>query len=343
MKSHQVTIKDIAKALGISPSTVSRALKDHPDISPKTKEKVKRLAEQLQYRPNAIALSLKHSKSFTIGLIIPELVHHFFSSVISGVSNVAYASGYKVMITQSNESYEREVTDTQALLASRVDGVLVSVAKESKNFDHLRNLEKNGIPIVFFDRAVDSIVTDKVVVDDVSGAFQAVEHLIEQNCNRILLLTSPSHLLISQNRLEGYKRALSNNGIAFDENLVFQCDTYKGAIGLMEHLIKEKKLDFDGVFAVNDATAIGAMRGIKNSGKKIPEDIAVVGFTNGLISLMTDPQLTTVEQHGFEMGQIAARILLNHIDNDDEYYIPETRVLKTELVVRESSLRKKNN
>ena len=214
---HQVTIKDIAKALGISPSTVSRALKDHPDISPKTKEKVKKLAEQLQYRPNAIALSLKHQKSFTIGLIIPEIVHHFFSSVISGVSDVAYANGYKVVITQSNESLDREVADTQALLASRVDGVLVSVAKESRNFDHLRNLEKNGIPIVFFDRAVDSIVTDKVVVDDVNGAFQAVTHLLEQGCKRILLLTSPSHLLITKNRIEGYRRALARHNIEFDD------------------------------------------------------------------------------------------------------------------------------
>jgi len=338
---HQVTIKDIAKALGISPSTVSRALKDHPDISPKTKEKVKKLAEQLQYRPNAIALSLKHQKSFTIGLIIPEIVHHFFSSVISGVSDVAYANGYKVVITQSNESFDREVADTQALLSSRVDGVLVSVAKESKNFDHLRNLEKNGIPIVFFDRAVDSIVTDKVVVDDVNGAFQAVTHLLEQACKRILLLTSPSHLLITKNRLEGYKRALSRQNIEFEENLVVQCDTHDDAIWVLERLIKEDKIEFDGVFAVNDATAIGAMRSIKNAGLKIPEDVAIVGFTNGLISQMTDPQLSTVEQHGFEMGQIAARILLNHIESNDEYYIPETRVLKTELVIRESSLRKK--
>jgi LacI family transcriptional regulator len=337
MKGHQATIKDIAKALGISPSTVSRALKDHPDISPKTKDKVKKLAAQLQYRPNAIALSLKHSKSFTIGLIIPEIVHHFFSSIISGVSDVAYSSGYKVMITQSNESYEREVADAQALMASRVDGVLISVSKESTNYDHLRNLEKNGIPIVFFDRAVESISTDKVVVDDVNGAFQAVTHLLEQGCKKILHLTAPDHLLITKNRLEGYKRALSRAGVPFDENLIVQCDTYNGAIIRLEKLIKNKELDIDGVFAVNDATAIGAMRGIKNAGLKVPQDIKVVGFTNGLISLMTEPQLTTIEQHGFEMGQIAARILLSRIDNQDEFYIPETRVLKTELIIRESS------
>ncbi len=341
MKSHQVTIKDIAKALGISPSTVSRALKDHPDISSKTKEKVKKLAEQLQYRPNAIALSLKHSKSFTIGLIIPEIVHHFFSSVISGVSDVAYSSGYKVMITQSNESYERELADAQALMASRVDGVLISVSKMTQNYDHLRNLEKNGIPIVFFDRAVESVVTDKVVVDDVSGAFQAVTHLIEQDCKRILHLTSPPHLLITKNRLVGYQRALKNHEIPFDERLIVQCDTYGGASETIERLVKQQNLNFDGIFAVNDATAIGAMRGVKNCGLKIPEDVAVVGFTNGLISMMTEPQLTTVEQHGFEMGQIAVRILLNRIESNDEYYIPETRVLKTALVIRDSSLRKK--
>ncbi len=341
MKGHQTTIKDIAKVLGISPSTVSRALKDHPDISPKTKEKVKKLAEQLQYRPNAIALSLKHSKSFTIGLIIPEIIHHFFSSIISGVSDVAYASGYKVMITQSNESYEREVADAQALLASRVDGVLISVSKETTNYEHLKNLEKNGIPMVFFDRAVESISTDKIVVDDVNGAFQAVTHLIEQGCKNIMHLAAPAHLLISKNRLEGYKRALNKANIPFNENLIVQCDTYNGSIGRIENLIKTKEIEFDGVFAVNDATAIGAMRGIKNAGLKVPDDVKVVGFTNGLISLMTEPQLSTIEQHGFEMGQIAARILLNRIDNQDEFYIPETRVLKTELVIRESSSKTK--
>lgn len=341
MKGHQTTIKDIAKVLGISPSTVSRALKDHPDISPKTKEKVKKLAEQLQYRPNAIALSLKHSKSFTIGLIIPEIIHHFFSSIISGVSDVAYASGYKVMITQSNESYEREVADAQALLASRVDGVLISVSKETTNYEHLKNLEKNGIPMVFFDRAVESISTDKIVVDDVNGAFQAVTHLIEQGCKNIMHLAAPAHLLISKNRLEGYKRALNKANIPFNENLIVQCDTYNGSIERIENLIKTKEIEFDGVFAVNDATAIGAMRGIKNAGLKVPDDVKVVGFTNGLISLMTEPQLSTIEQHGFEMGQIAARILLNRIDNQDEFYIPETRVLKTELVIRESSSKTK--
>jgi len=340
VKGRQITIKDIAAELGISASTVSRALKDHPDISIKTKKAVNELAEKLHYKPNVVALSLRNSKSNIIGVIIPELIHHFFSSVISGIDDLAYNNGYSVMIAQSNESYEREVSETHAMMASRVAGVLVSVSKKTKDFAHFKNLEDNGIPVVFFDRASKDMKMDKVVVDDFDGAFKAVDYLIKTGCKRIVHFGTSQHLLIGRNRQNGYLHALFKNGIAIDESLIFKCDDYDEAWFLTEKLINSGNKP-DGIFAVNDMTAIGALQAVRNCGLKVPEDISVIGFTNGRISTMTDPPLTTVEQHGYEMGQIAVRMLLNHLEKENEENEPETRVLKTDLIIRESTLKLK--
>ncbi len=338
MKGRKVTIKDIAAELGISASTVSRALKDHPDISIKTKKAVNDLAEKLHYKPNVVALSLRHSKSNIIGVIIPELIHHFFSSVISGIDDLAYANGYSVMIAQSNENYEREVSETYAMLASRVAGVLVSVSKKTKDFEHFQNLEDKGIPLVFFDRASKDMKMDKVVVDDFDGAFKAVDYLIKSGCKKVAHFGTSQHLLIGRNRQNGYLHALYKNGIAIDDSLIFKCDDYDEAWFLTEKLIKSKNMP-DGIFAVNDMTAIGALQAVKNTGLKVPEDISIIGFSNGRISTMTEPPLTTVEQHGYEMGQIAVRMLLNHLEKEDEDYEPETRVIKTDLIVRDSTIK----
>ena len=333
MKKRQITIKDIAKELSISPSTVSRALKDHPDISVKTKFAVNELAKKLKYKPNEIALSLRHSKSNIIGVIIPELIHHFFSSVISGIDDLAYSNGYSVMIAQSNESYKRELKETQVMLSSRVAGLLVSVSKETKDFEHFKNLEENGLPIVFFDRVCQEMKTDKVVVDDFDGAFKAVDYLIKTGCKKIAHFGSSQHMLIGRNRQNGYLHALFKNGISIDDNLIFKCDDYDEAWYLTEKIIKSKNIP-DAIFAVNDATAIGALQAIKHNGLKVPKDISVIGFTNGKISTMADPPLTTIDQHGYEMGQIAVRLLLNRLEKEDDDITPETRVIKTDLIVR---------
>jgi len=333
MRKRQITIKDIAKELGVSPSTVSRALKDHPDISVKTKLAVNELAKKLKYKPNEIALSLRHSKSNIIGVIIPELIHHFFSSVISGIDDLAYSNEYSVMIAQSNESYKREVRETQVMLSSRVAGLLVSVSKETKDFEHFKNLEENGLPIVFFDRVCKDMKTDKVVVDDFDGAFQAVDYLIKTGCKKIAHFGAAQHMLIGRNRQNGYLHALFKNGIAIDDSLIFKCDDYDEAWYLTEKLIKSENIP-DAIFAVNDATAIGALQAIKHNGFKVPKDISVIGFTNGKISTMADPPLTTIDQHGYEMGQIAVRLLLNRLEKDDDDITPETRVIKTDLIIR---------
>ncbi len=337
MRSAQVTIKDIAKRLGISPSTVSRALKDHPDISFETKEAVKKLAKELHYNPNLVALSLRHSKTHTIGVIIPEIVHYFFSSVISGIEDAAHNNGYNVMICQSNESYEREVSSTQALLASRVEGLLISMSKTTIQYDHFLNLQDNQIPIVFFDRHCPVMESDKVLVDDFEGAYKATEHLIKMGCKRIAHLFAPQHLAIGKNRLEGFMKALEDYKLTPDNELIVKCDVYEEALEIVPRLLK---LPYppDGIFAVNDNSAAGAMIVIKEKNLKIPHDIAIIGFSNSIISTVTDPALSSVEQHGYKMGYKATEMLFKRLDAK-EIYPAETEILKTALVIRNSSKR----
>jgi DNA-binding LacI/PurR family transcriptional regulator len=339
MRSSQVTIKDIAEQLGISPSTVSRALKNHPEISEETKRAVNELAKKLNYEPNAIALSLQSSKSNIIGLIIPEIVHYFFSQVISGIEDVAYDADYHVMICQSNESYIREVKNIQTLLSSRIEGLLVSLSKETRDFSHFRNLNKKNIPIVFFDRICEELETDHVIVSDYKGAYDAVEHLINIGCRRIAHLATSQDLMIGRNRYNGYIKALKDNELAIDERLIVRCDNHKAARLVTKRLIYEIHPP-DGIFAVNDLTAIGALQTIKENGLRIPEDIKVIGFGNGIYSTMTDPPLSTVEQFGYVIGQKAARMVLDRILSR-ENYPPRIEEIETQLIIRESTVKRK--
>ena len=341
MKSGQVTIKDLAKELGISPSTVSRALKDHPDISAKTKRQVSALAKKLDYQPNSIALSLRSSKTHTIGVIIPELVHFFFSTVISGIEDVAYRAGYNVILCQSNESYQREVMDVNALLSHRVDGLLVSVAKETANFDHFQSVQDRELPLIFFDREAQGIAASRVVVDDEQGAFEATSHLIQQGCRAIVHLAGPEKLLISKNRKKGYLRALKKHGIKVRDELVVDCNAgsnLKESEEIITRLVKSK-IPFDGIFANNDLTAIGAMNTLKRMGLKIPQEVAVVGYSNWQMASLVEPSLSSVNQPGFEMGQAAARMFIDQIDNPGQSTNRKV-VLESKLVIRESSKRR---
>lgn len=334
----QVTIKDIAKILGISVSTVSRALKNHPDISVETKRDVQTLAKKLNYTPNVIALSLRNRKTFLIGVIIPEIIHHFFSCVISGIEQVANKNGYNVVIFQSNESYEREVSICQTILNARVDGVLVSMSKSTDNVDHFREIQQAGIPLVFFDRICGDVDTDRVVVDDFKGAYTAVEHLISVGCRRIAHLSAPQTMQIAQKRQMGYVQALRDHQLPVDEKLIIPCDNKEEAVnvGRQLMLLEDKP---DGIFAVNDLTAAGAMYAIKHMGYRVPEDVAISGFTDGLVSTLTDPTLTTVEQHGDKMGEMATDLLLKRINAGDEIVETVTKVIKTNLIIRESTRR----
>ncbi len=333
--SSQVTIKDIAKALGISPSTVSRALKDHPDISRETKIAVNELAKKLHYKPNAVALSLKSSRTNTIGVIIPELVHYFFSSVISGIEDVAYDAGYNVMICQSNEKYEREIINTQAFLLNRVEGALISISKQTNDFTHLQMIEESGIPMVFFDRVPDGFDSDSVIIDDKKAAYNAVSHLIESGCKRIAHLAAPVSLGIGKYRLEGYQAALKEYNLPYLESYVIEADSFDLAAVATRKLI-QLPTPPDGIFAVNDLTAVGVMKTLQKMGIAIPDKVAVMGFSAGSYSDITTPTLSSVDQHGYEMGTKAAIVLLERIEakrigHGEIFYID------TNLVLREST------
>lgn len=333
--SIQVTIKDIAKALGISASTVSRALKDHPDISKETKIAVNELAKKLRYKPNAVALSLKNSRTNTIGVIIPELVHYFFSSVISGIEDVAYDAGYNVMICQSNEKYEREIINTQALLSNRVEGALISISKQTSDFAHLQMLEDSGIPMVFFDRVPNGFDSDTVIIDDQKAAYNAVCHLIESGCKRIAHLAAPDSLAIGKYRLEGYKEALKEYNIPYNEDYVIVADSFDLAVIATRKLIQLPSPP-DGIFTVNDLTAVGVMKTLQKMGIAVPEKVAIMGFSAGSYSDITTPTLSSVDQHGYQMGAKAATVLLKRIETQ-RIGQGETFYIDTNLVIREST------
>lgn len=314
-------------------------MKDHPDISSNTKKQINDLAQKLNYQPNTVALSLRQSKTNTLGVIIPEIAHFFFSAVISGIEDIAHDAGYHVIITQSNESFEREVMNTKALFNSRVDGILMSVSRETENYDHLQSLLDYDIPLVFFDRIIDSLNACKVIVNDEQGAYEATTHLIEQGCYRIAHLAGPQNLAISKNRLNGYKAALADNRYMIDDNLIKVCGlgTFEEAESITNEIL-DYRFPPDAIFANNDVAAYGAMMAIRKKKLRIPEDIAIVGFSNWRFSSLIQPALSSVTQPGFKMGQEATRLLMKQINKaDDEESITETISLKTNLVVRESS------
>lgn len=329
----QITIKDIAEKLGISTSTVSRALKDHPDISLKTREAVKELSTILGYKPNLIALNLKHSRSNTIGVVVPEVEHYFFSSIINGIEEVAYKDNYSVMLFQSNESYMREVLNAQTLLANRVDGVLASFSKETRDFSHFRQLVENEIPLVFFDRVVPDLHADSIVVDDYQGAYDAVTHLIDRGCRKIAFYSAPQHLLIGKNRHEGYRKALENKGIPYTPELVYSCDTYDTAMKISASVLKKHDRP-DGIFTVNDLTGIGVLKVALKLGLKVPNDLKIAGFGNSQSSSICQPELTSVDQFGFELGKRATTLLLKRIKLQSFDYTTEKITIKTQLVIR---------
>ncbi|MDN3667907.1 LacI family DNA-binding transcriptional regulator [Echinicola jeungdonensis] len=343
MKLGQVTIKDIAKALNISSSTVSRALKDYPGISEETKSRVKALAKEMNYRPNAVALSLRKSKSHTIGVIIPEVVHFFFSTVISGIEEVAYANGYNVILCQTNEKVEREISSVDTIISNQIDGLLVSYSKETTDFSHFQKLIDYDYPVVFFDRAPELGDVVNVTVNDFSGAYQAVQHLISQGYREILHLAGPKNLLISKNRKEGYQAALKDAGLEIREDRIIECPlgTPEESEEICLKLFSDPNERPDAVFSSNDIAALGALKAIKSLGLEVPKDVGVVGFSNWQFASMIDPPLSTVSQPGFQMGEKAAQLLLEMIDQKEAKPTQGKEVvLETELIVRGSSQRK---
>ena len=331
------TIKDLARELKLSPSTISRALRDHPDISPKTKKRVVSLAEERDYHPDSIAQSLQTKKTKTIGVIVPEIKQPFFAAAINGIEELAYAAGYTIIVCQSNETADREILVTRSLGSHRVAGLLVSLSRNTNNLDHFKVLQRRGVPIVFFDRVSNDIEASKVVVDDYKGAFDLVAHLIKSGYKRIAHLAGPKNLSISKFRLKGSMDALQQGNLAFDESMVVYggLDDTDGIVGLQKLLNLETLPD--AIFAVNDPVATGAFVTIKEHGMKIPDDIALAGFSNTYMTSLLDPPLTTVEQPSYEIGKTAAQLLMDQINSNDDNFVPKFIVLKTHLIVRGST------
>jgi len=339
-KKEKATIHDIAKKLNVTASTVSRALKNNPRISDATIKAVHKAAIKLNYQPNHIAAALRNGKSNILGIIVPTADRSFFSSVVRGIEEIANAGRYNVMICQTNDSYTKEVATVEALLSARVDGIIASFAKETQDFEHFQKVKERGIPLILFDRSNDDLEVSHVVVDDFLGAYKATEHLARQGCERIAHFTNTRKLSIYKERLRGYREALKDNGLKYDKSLVIESNLQleDGRTSMLQ-LLQLKKLP-DGIFSASALGIMGAMQVAKEKKIKIPDQIALVGFSNEAFMSFTSPSLTTVEQHSVRMGNAAAEIFLNEIASGHEAFIPQKIVLKPELIIRESSLKK---
>ena len=336
----RITLKKIAKEFGVSISTVSKALKDSHEISEDVRGRIKAFADFYNYKPNSLALQLRNQKTSVIGIIVPEIVHHFFSQIIDGAEKYANEHGYTVMVCISNESYAKEVSNIAVLTNGSIDGLIVSIAKEtqeSQNFKHFEDLIKDGFPLVLYDRIIEGLQCDKVIIDDIGGAYKAVEHLLEVGSKRIALLTTKDYVTVGALRKEGYLKALTANNIAIDESLVYKIDDKLDLSEQIEKVINVPNPP-DGILAVNEIYAANALKAAKARGLKIPEDIAIIGFTSGLISEFTSPPLSSVVQHGFLMGQHAAELLINRIENKapEEF---KKEVISTNIKVRKSTVK----
>jgi len=335
-----ITLKQIAEKLGISITTVSKALKDYPDVSEKTRKLVRETASMLNYKPNAFAVNLRTRESKTIGLIIPEIVHHFFSSVIKGIISQAEKKGFLVITLQSNESYELEKKQIDLLLSKRVDGILISLANETGDFKHLTQVLDEEIPLVMFDKIAKVVKCSKVIIDDRKAAYKATQHLVNIGCKRIAHFRGP---LLPQNSIDrflGYKQALVDNNLTYDPSLVYLLNDMSFEEGQLftKQMLKDHK-DVDGIFINTDLVAIGAITEFNKQGIKIPEQINIIGFSNWFMASVVSPSLTTINQPGFEMGKKAFKILFKEIKDKKKTKIVKYKdvVLETNLIVREST------
>lgn len=348
----KITLKQIAKELDVSISTVSKALRNSIEISEDTRQKVQAFAKLYNYRPNNIALSLKNRKTKTIGIIIPEIVHHFFSEVITGIELVANKRGYNVIVGLSNESFDKEVINMQMLANGSIDGFILSIAKETlqqQDYHHFTETINQGMPIVMFDRVVNEIPCDKVIVDDVKGAKEAVEKLITNGCENIAIITTKDYVSVGKLRTQGYLEAFEDHKINAKSSLILKIEDKLMSddhLDKLEHEVEqlfESNKGIDGVFAVNELYAVTAIKVARKLGLKIPDDLQVISFSDGVLSKHSTPSITTVSQHGQAIGEKAANLLINRLEADEVDYddeteeVYETVVIETNLIERESS------
>lgn len=349
MERKKITLLDIANELGVTPSTVSRALSDHPRISKSTKKKVREIVERLNYRPNNIAAALRKGRSGTIGVIVPTSDRRFFASIIRGIDEVASPEGYNLIICQSDDKTEKEIECIESLLQIQVDGIIASVAKETIDVSHYNRIGRQGIPLILYDRVSDMLEVNTVVSDDSLGAYKAVTHLIEQGCKRIAHFGGQLHLSIYEQRLKGYKDALLQNDIPIREEDIHIFDLIKKTDDIVEagHAMMKQILQSsdelpDGIFSSSDFAAIGAMKALKSAGIRIPEEMALVGYSNDFSASVVDPGLTSVDQLTKRMGRFAGRLFFEQINMNESELTPRRTSLNPVLVVRDSSLKKEH-
>ena len=340
----KVTLKQIAKELDVSISTVSKSLRDSNEIGEDTRLKVQAFAKLYNYKPNNIALSLKNRKSKTICIIIPEIIHHFFATVISGVEHIANENGYNVIVCLSDESFDKEVINMETLANGSIDGFIMSLSKETqqkRDFHHITEVINQGMPVVMFDRVTNDILCDKVIIDDSQAAYNATQYLINNGFKNIAILSTVDYVSVGKLRTEGYIKALKNNDLKIDESLILKIEDTDNFEHHIKNLLENNTID--AVFAVNEIFAVTAIKLATKMGKKIPEDLSIIGFTDGIISKYSSPSITTISQNGVKMGEKAAKMLIERLESeeyDDEEYEEQykTEVIETELVKRESTI-----
>lgn len=333
-----LTLKQIAKELEVSVSTVSKALKNSEEISEATRQKIQAFAKLYNYKPNNIALSLKNRKTKTIAVIIPEVVHHFFAMVISGIESIANQKGYNVIICMSNESYEREVINMEMLASGSIDGFIISLSKESqekKDYHHIKEVINQGMPVVMFDRVTREVYTDKVIIDDVLATQEAIQFFLSKERKKIAMISTPDYISVGRLRTEGYIRTLEQNDISVNEDLILRIEDETKLTEQLDNLFDTQ--DFNALMAVNEIYAVAALKVALRRGIKVPEELNIIGFTDGIISQHSTPSISTVKQNAFKMGEISAKLLIDKLeaDNEHEHYI--TEVIGTELLHRETT------
>jgi LacI family transcriptional regulator len=336
----KITLKQIAKELDVSISTVSKSLRNSPEIGEETRLKVQAFAKFYHYKPNNIALSLKNRKTKTIGIIIPEIVHHFFSTVINGIEQIANENGYSVVICLSDDSFDKEVLNMELLANGSIDGFIMSLSKETQfkgDFHHITEVINQGMPVVMFDRVTNEVFCDKVIIDDKQAAYEAVQSLIDKGRKKIALVTTVDYVSVGKLRTDGYVKALLDNNLPFDEHLIIKIEDIDTCEIIIGKLLEDEAID--AVFAVNEIFAVTCIKTANKIGLNVPKDLAVIAFTDGMISKYSTPTITTVSQSGVKMGNRAAKIIIDRLESEDESeeenYI--TEVIETYLVEREST------
>lgn len=337
MLNKSVTIKDIAKRLGISKSTVSRAIGGKSDVHPETKKRILELAASLQYAPNALAINLKQQRTNTIGVVVPATINSFFARALGGIQTRADMAGINVMICQSNESHIIEKKNIRSLMANRVDGMIVSISRETDSSEHFRSLTENGFPLVFFDRVCEDVHASRVVTDNYEVTCEGTSHLIAQGCRRIAFVAGPQHIYNTRNRLQAYLDTMQKHHLPINDYYILHTQFQTSKVEEYTRYIINLPQRPDAIFAINDLAAIEMMHIIRQTGLRIPEDIAILGFNNEEVGKFIEPSLSTIDQPAHEMGTMAAELLINHIHHPE--FSREERIVKSKLIVRTSSLR----